>query len=87
MAQNTGDISTINTTIAGMNGQLADAVTAAALGGDSTYNTTTGTITNPTYAVDGTTVNSVGDAITNIDGRTTQNTTDITNLTTNPQQR
>ena len=27
VAQNTGDISTINTTIAGMNGQLADAVT------------------------------------------------------------
>ncbi|MBW9103314.1 YadA family autotransporter adhesin, partial [Paraburkholderia phenoliruptrix] len=59
------------------------AATAAALGGGSTYNTTTGAITNPTYSVGGTTVNNVGDAITNIDGRVTQNTTDITNLTNN----
>ncbi|MBW9108145.1 hypothetical protein, partial [Paraburkholderia phenoliruptrix] len=42
-----------------------------------------GAITNPTYSVGGTTVNNVGDAITNIDGRVTQNTTDITNLTNN----
>ena len=30
--------------------------------------------------VDGTTVNNVGDAITNIDGRVTQNTTDISDI-------
>ncbi|MFM0061160.1 YadA-like family protein, partial [Paraburkholderia phytofirmans] len=57
--------------------------TADALGGGSTYNTTTGAITNPTYVVDGTTVHNVGDAITNIDDRTTQNTTNIANLTNN----
>ena len=58
--------------------------TADALGGGSTYNTTTGAITNPTYVVDGgKTFNNVGDVVTNIDGRTTQNATDITNLTTN----
>jgi len=54
--------------------------TASSLGGGSTYDTTTGTITNPTYSVGGTTVNNVGDALTNLDGRTTQNTSDITNI-------
>ncbi|MFM0150992.1 adhesin, partial [Paraburkholderia sp. RL18-085-BIA-A] len=34
----------------------------------------------PSYSVGGTTVGNVGDAITNIDGRTTQNTTEITNV-------
>ncbi|MFM0734111.1 YadA-like family protein [Paraburkholderia sediminicola] len=53
--------------------------TADALGGGSTVNND-GTITNPTYVVDGTTVNNVGDAITNIDGRVTENTTDITSI-------
>uniref|UniRef100_UPI0038B84BE6 beta strand repeat-containing protein n=1 Tax=Paraburkholderia caffeinilytica TaxID=1761016 RepID=UPI0038B84BE6 len=53
--------------------------TADALGGGSTVNND-GTITKPTYVVDGTTVNNVGDAITNIDGRVTENTTDITNI-------
>ncbi|MDR6476775.1 MULTISPECIES: YadA-like family protein [Paraburkholderia] len=54
--------------------------TASSLGGGSTYDTTTGTITNPTYSVGGTTVNNVGDALSNLDGRTTQNTSDITNI-------
>ena len=58
------------------------ASTAAALGGGSTVNAD-GTISAPTYNVGGTTVNNVGDAITNLDGRTTQNTTDITNLSNN----
>ncbi|AXF12082.1 adhesin [Paraburkholderia graminis] len=57
--------------------------TAASLGGGSTYDTTTGAITNPTYSVGGTTVNNVGDALTNLDGRTTQNTTNIGSLTQN----
>ncbi|SDH48924.1 Head domain of trimeric autotransporter adhesin [Paraburkholderia phenazinium] len=43
--------------------------TAAALGGGSTYNTTTGAITNPAYNVGGTTYNNVGGALTNLDGR------------------
>jgi autotransporter adhesin len=62
---------------------------AAALGGDSTVNTD-GTVSAPSYAVGGTTATSVGAAITNLDGRTTTNatniatnTTDITNLTNN----
>ncbi|MFL9938487.1 YadA family autotransporter adhesin, partial [Paraburkholderia graminis] len=54
--------------------------TASSLGGGSTYDTTTGAITNPAYSVGGTTVNNVGDALTNLDGRTTQNTSDITNI-------
>jgi autotransporter adhesin len=54
--------------------------TAAALGGGATYNPTTGAITPPSYAVGGTTFSSVGDALTNVDNRTTQNTTAISNL-------
>ncbi|MEM5436042.1 YadA-like family protein [Paraburkholderia diazotrophica] len=58
--------------------------TANAIGGGSTFDSTTGTISAPTYVLnDGsTTVTSVGAAITNLDGRVTQNTTDISNLTT-----
>ncbi|WP_374954932.1 YadA family autotransporter adhesin [Paraburkholderia sp. BL21I4N1] len=55
------------------------ASTAAAIGGGSTVNED-GTITAPTYVVGGTTVTNVGDAISNIDSRTTQNSTDITNM-------
>ncbi len=49
------------------------------LGGGSKVNPD-GTISGPTYTVDGKPVTNVGDAITNIDGRTTSNTTQITNL-------
>ncbi|GAB5100929.1 hypothetical protein YK56LOC_66460 [Caballeronia sp. HLA56] len=52
---------------------------ANALGGGSTVNSD-GTITAPSYSVGGTTANSVGDAISNIDGRTTQNASDIASL-------
>ncbi|MBN3759164.1 hypothetical protein G3N95_40085, partial [Paraburkholderia sp. Tr-20389] len=55
--------------------------TAAALGGGSTFNTATGTLSAPSYVVGGTTVSNIGGAITNIDTRTTQNATSITNLT------
>ncbi|MDA4984083.1 hemagglutinin, partial [Acinetobacter baumannii] len=61
-------------------GQL-DAVTAAAdgktdalgnstannLGGGATYNSTTGAVTAPTYSVNGTDVNNVGAAISELD--------------------
>ncbi len=53
--------------------------TADAMGGGSTVNPD-GSITAPTYVVNGTTVNNVGDAITNLDGRVTQNSTDISNI-------
>ena len=51
------------------------------IGGGSTVNSD-GTISAPSFSVNGTTVNNVGDAISNLDGRTTQNTTDINNLQT-----
>ncbi len=54
--------------------------TAAALGGGSSYNATTGAVTAPSYNVGGTTVTGVNAALTNIDGRTTTNTTNISNL-------
>nr|WP_235993522.1 YadA-like family protein [Paraburkholderia solitsugae] len=57
------------------------ASTASALGGGSTVNAD-GTVSVPTYSVGGTTVNNVGAAITNIDGRVTQNTSDIASLQT-----
>ncbi len=59
---------------------LADSA-ADALGGGSTVNTD-GSISAPSYTVGGTTVNNVGAAITNLDGRTTQNTTNIAGNTT-----
>ncbi|TDG22363.1 hypothetical protein EYW47_17995 [Paraburkholderia silviterrae] len=56
--------------------------TADALGGGSTVNGD-GSISAPTYVVGGDTYNNVGGAITNLDGRVTQNTTDITTITNN----
>jgi autotransporter adhesin len=41
-----------------------------------------GTISAPSYSVGGTTVHSVGDAVSNLDGRVTQNTTDIQDVQT-----
>jgi trimeric autotransporter adhesin len=52
----------------------------AALGGGAAFNATTGAVTGPTYNVGGNTYNNVGDALGNIDGRVTQNTTNITNI-------
>jgi autotransporter adhesin len=53
--------------------------TASALGGGSIVNAD-GTISAPTYSVGGMTVNNVGAAISNIDGRVSQNTSDIASL-------
>ena len=53
--------------------------TAVALGGGATVNAD-GSVTAPAYSVGGTTVNNVGGAITNLDGRVTQNTSDIAGL-------
>lgn len=57
------------------------ASTAVALGGGSTVNPD-GSVTAPSYSVGGTVVNNVGSAITNLDGRVTQNTSDIAGLQT-----
>ncbi|RFU45811.1 YadA-like family protein [Paraburkholderia sp. DHOC27] len=53
--------------------------TAAALGGGSTVNSD-GTVSAPSYNVGGTVVNNVGAAVSNLDGRVTQNTSDIASL-------
>ncbi|SDR23426.1 Autotransporter adhesin [Paraburkholderia fungorum] len=57
------------------------ASTAVALGGGSTV-AADGTVTAPSYSVDGTMVNNVGSAITNLDTRTSQNSNDIASLQT-----
>jgi autotransporter adhesin len=57
------------------------ASTAVALGGGSTV-AADGTVSAPSYNVGGTVVSNVGSAITNLDTRTTQNTTDIASLQT-----
>ena len=49
------------------------------LGGGAKVNPD-GTVSGPTYIVGGKTVTNVGDALTNVDGRVTTNTTAITNL-------
>jgi trimeric autotransporter adhesin len=54
---------------------------ASALGGGATVNAD-GTISAPNYSVDGKTVSNMGDAISNIDGRTTQNANQIGALNT-----
>jgi autotransporter adhesin len=54
---------------------------AAGLGGGSMVNAD-GTVSTPSYSVGGTTVNNVGAAISNIDGRTTQNTDQISAINT-----
>lgn len=54
--------------------------TAQALGGGAAVNPD-GTISAPTYTVNGQAVNNVGDAITNLDGRVAQAGAGVTNLT------
>ncbi|HYG07296.1 MAG TPA: YadA-like family protein [Stenotrophomonas sp.] len=65
-----------------INGSQLHATTksaADALGGGSQVNPD-GTLAGPSYSVGGTTVNNVGDAISNVDGRITNNATAITQL-------
>jgi autotransporter adhesin len=57
------------------------ASTAVALGGGATVNAD-GLVSAPSYSVGGTVVNNVGSAITNLDGRVTQNSSDIAGLQT-----
>ncbi|AOA58602.1 ESPR-type extended signal peptide-containing protein [Acinetobacter larvae] len=52
---------------------------ADALGGGATIGAD-GKVTAPSYTVDGKPVNNIGDAISNVDGRVTDNTTNITNI-------
>ncbi|MBD8636090.1 ESPR-type extended signal peptide-containing protein [Stenotrophomonas sp. CFBP 13725] len=55
---------------------------AAALGGSAAIDPITGVVTAPSYSVGSNVYNNVGDALTNIDGRTTNNTTSIDGNTT-----
>ncbi|CAM2168065.1 Adhesin [Paraburkholderia sacchari] len=55
------------------------ASTAAALGGGASVRAD-GTLAAPAYTIGGTTLNNVGAALTNLDDRVAQNTTQITNL-------
>jgi autotransporter adhesin len=50
------------------------------IGGGATIDPVTGVVTGPTYNIGGNTYNNVGDALTNVDGRTTVNEGDILNL-------
>jgi len=52
---------------------------AAALGGGASVRAD-GTLSAPSYTIGGATLNNVGAALTNLDGRVAQNTTQITNL-------
>ena len=52
---------------------------ATAIGGGAALNKD-GSITQPTFIVGGTSVHNVGDALSNIDGRVTTNTTDIAGI-------
>ncbi|MDR5751627.1 YadA-like family protein [Caballeronia sp. LZ024] len=52
---------------------------ASAFGGGSMVNPD-GTLKQPTFQVGGTSYHNVGEALTNLDGRTAQNTGDITNI-------
>nr|WP_172953110.1 YadA-like family protein [Psychrobacter sp. L7] len=56
--------------------------TASNLGGGASYDAATGTVNDLSYELDNgnTIVNNVGDALTNLDGRTTTNTDDIANI-------
>ncbi|WP_429454461.1 YadA family autotransporter adhesin [Paraburkholderia sp. 40] len=92
MAGTAGDRTVTGVAAGAVNASSVDAVNgsqlygtassmAQALGGGSTVNAD-GTISAPSYSVGGTTLHSVGDAVTNLDDRVTQNTTDITKLQT-----
>ncbi|QNR97972.1 YadA-like family protein [Stenotrophomonas sp. 169] len=61
-------------------GQLKPVVES--LGGGAKIDPASGIVTGPTYTVGGNTVHTVGDALTDIDGRTTTNTTNIAGNTT-----
>ncbi|WP_205710006.1 YadA family autotransporter adhesin, partial [Paraburkholderia silviterrae] len=76
IAQNTSDI----TRVEGKADQSGAAV-ASALGGGAVYNSTTGAISAPAYAVQGSTYGNVGAALGSLDTAVTGNTTSISDIT------
>jgi len=81
-AVNGSQLNATNQEVTALDGRVdtLGANTVSSLGGGASYNAATGQLTAPTYQVDGQNYRNVGDALTNIDGRTTNNTTAITNL-------
>ena len=75
-----GDVSATSTDALNGSQLYANAASnVAALGGNSSVNAD-GTVSAPTYSVGGTNATSVGAALTNIDGRVTANSGDISTL-------
>ncbi|WP_368862160.1 ESPR-type extended signal peptide-containing protein, partial [Pseudomonas sp. Xaverov 259] len=72
-----------------LGGQLTEqgSSSAARLGGGSTYDAATGTVSAPTYTVQGATSNTVGDAIGAVDGNLTTLNSDISSGTVGVLQR
>jgi autotransporter adhesin len=60
----------------------AGTTTATNLGGGSTFDSTTGAVTAPSYTVQGATYNNVGSALAATDGAITTTNANVTNLTT-----
>ncbi|GAB2791111.1 hypothetical protein GCM10027021_12170 [Dyella kyungheensis] len=88
-AVNMSQLNTTNANVTRVEGKADQqgTTTASAFGGGASYNSTTGAIVAPSYTLhkaDGTTTtaNDVGTALTNVDGRVAQNTTDISGNTT-----
>jgi len=81
-AINGSQLNATNTELTALDGRV-DSLgnnVASNLGGGSTYDQATGKVSAPSYDVGGTKVNNVGDAVKNLDDRTTSNTTAITQL-------
>jgi autotransporter adhesin len=88
-AVNMSQLNTTNANVTRVEGKADQqgTTTASAFGGGASYNSTTGAIVAPSYTLhnaDGTTTtaNDVGTALTNIDGRVVQNTSDINTINT-----
>lgn len=88
-AVNMSQLNTTNANVTRVEGKADQqgTTTASAFGGGASYNSTTGAISAPSYTLhnaDGTTTTAsdVGTAVTNIDGRVVQNTSDINTINT-----
>ena len=83
IAANTASITTNTTDIATNAANLSNlgSTTATALGGGTSYDATTGTLSGTSYTVQGSTYNNVGSALGGLDTAVTNNTTSISNIT------
>jgi autotransporter adhesin len=83
VATNATNIATNATNITRVEGKADQqgTATAAALGGGAAYNSVTGAVSAPSYAVQGSTYNNVGSALGRLDTSVTNNTNSISLLT------